>query len=137
MPALHIAVLLLALRMAALATPSPAPPGHLLEGRWGGPGVGLQVSPEGARLDFDCAHGTIRPPLRIDETGRFRLQGTFVQERPGPTRQGRGEDGVPALYIGSTDGKTMSLTVSEQGSDRTFGSYSLSLDATPRLHRCQ
>jgi hypothetical protein len=137
MPALDAAILLLALLAGAPPTPSPVPPERLLSGRWGGPGVGLQVSTEGARVDFDCAHGTISPPLRIDETGRFRLPGLFVPERPGPARQGRAEDGVPALYTGSTDGKTMSLTVSEQDSDRTFGTYSLTLDTTPRLRRCQ
>lgn len=137
MHTLPAAILLLALLTAAPPTPAPAPPERLLAGRWGGRGVALQVSPEGARLELDCAHGTIRPPMRIDESGGFRLQGTFVQERPGPARQDRGEDGVPAVYIGSTDGKTMSLTVSLQDADRTLGPFTLERDAPPRVRKCQ
>src|ERR1700687_608977 len=100
MPALHAAILQLAL-LAAAPPPAHTPPERLLAGGWGGRGVALQVSSEGARLELDCAHGTIRPPLRIDESGGFRLHGTFVQERPGPARPDRSQEGGPGLHVRS------------------------------------
>lgn len=117
--------------------PTPTPSRPRLTGNWGGIGISLRISPDGARLDFDCAHGEIRPPLEMDESGRLRLEGTYSQERPGPTRQGHESDGAPALYTGSTDGTIMSLTVSLHDPDRSLGPYSLKRDATPRLRRCQ
>ena len=28
-------------------------------------------------MEFDCAHGTLDHPLRVDERGRFSVAGTF------------------------------------------------------------
>ncbi len=128
---------LLSASPAGPARPTPSPGRAQLTGNWGGIGISLRVTPDGARLEFDCAHGEIRPPLETDESGRFRLEGSYTQERPGPTRQGDESRGIPAVYSGSADETSMSLTVSLRDPDSSLGPYALKRDAPPRLRRCQ
>ena len=47
---------------------------------WGGDHVRLEVTRNGAELEFDCATGTITEPLP-DTDGTFSLKGTFTPER--------------------------------------------------------
>ena len=42
---------------------------------WGGDHIEMEVTKTGARVEFDCAHGTIDAPLRVDSQGAFTLQG--------------------------------------------------------------
>lgn len=105
-------------------------------GRWGGLGVSLSISDSGAEAEFDCAHGTIRGPLRLDSEGRFDVPGAFVRERPGPVREGEGDVEEPARYRGRADGDTLKLEVFLPGPGRTVGPYTLERGATPRLRKC-
>src|SRR5687767_3405246 len=52
---------------------------------WGGPHVRLVLTSNGGEIEFDCAHGEIREPLKLSEQGRFSVAGTFVREG-GPIR---------------------------------------------------
>src|SRR5829696_3878561 len=65
-------------------------------GTWGGAHVQMDVSGEGARLEFDCAHGATDGPLALGNDGRFDLKGYFVVERGGPVRAGHQEKRLPA-----------------------------------------
>ena len=62
-------------------------------GAWGDDHVVLTVTDNGGRVEFDCAHGTLDHPLRLDDRGRFSVPGTFVPERGGPRAAGRGGGG--------------------------------------------
>ena len=75
-----------------MATPTPSPASRVPPGAWGGTGIALEVTASGARIELDCAHGTIEAPLALDAEGGFDLPGTLVRERPGPVRDGRGGD---------------------------------------------
>ena len=81
---------LLAAFLAVAPTPSPAAP-RVADGRWGGVGLSLDVTSTGARIELDCAHGTIDAPLSLDADGAFDAPGRLVRERPGPVRMDENE----------------------------------------------
>ena len=94
-----------------------AAPGHaqtpdlpLLAGEWGGPHIRLIASDAGARVEYDCATGSIDDPLRPDGEGRFESRGSYVEERGGPVLRGEpAPKPRPARYRGWTDGTDMRL----------------------------
>ena len=109
--------------------------GPALTGSWGGEHVGLVTTDRGARLDFDCANGSIDQPIVPDEQGRFDAAGTYVRERPGPVRP-NSTTGEPARYRGRIEGNTMTLSVELAGSDVSVGTYTLERDRLPRIRKC-
>jgi ketosteroid isomerase-like protein len=104
-------------------------------GNWGGDHIGMEVTGEGARLDYDCAHGSIDEAIRLDEKGHFDVRGTHVREGPGPVRP-EGLKGVPARYVGEVEGDTMKLTVSLVSSGEDVGTFTLVRGRLPRIHKC-
>ncbi len=134
------AAVLLAASLAG-ATPPPTPPAgspaRVASGRWGGMGIAIEVTASGAKIEFDCASGTIDSPLTLDAEGRFDLPGTFVRQRPGPTRLGDGErEGEPVRYSGRLDGDTLTLELHAPKERHGTPAFSAVLGRTPRLHRC-
>lgn len=101
------------------------------QGNWGGPSVNLTVTPGGGTIEFDCGRGTIDLPMLLDANGRFDVAGTFVREG-GPEKEN--PDRIPARYAGSTDGRTLILTVSADGF--AIGPLTLALGAQTRLLKC-
>ncbi|HEX4441645.1 MAG TPA: hypothetical protein VH854_16340 [Thermoanaerobaculia bacterium] len=116
-------------------TPNPSPSsGRRLDpGNWGGVHVGLEVTASGARLEFDCAHGTIDGPIVLDADGSFEARGTQTREGPGPTRQGQ-DDSAPGTYSGSVKGDQLTLRVTAGGQDA--GTFTLTRGRVPRLFKC-
>ncbi len=104
-------------------------------GSWGGRGVGLEVTEDSARLEFDCAHGAIERPIPLDAEGRFDAQGMYFREHGGPVREGEPK-GVPARYAGRVEGETMHLTVTVAGSDEPIGRYTIARGKPPRIRKC-
>jgi hypothetical protein len=105
-------------------------------GSWGGMGIGMVVTRTGARIEYDCAHGTIGKPLLLDAEGRFDLKGLHFPEHGGPVREGEEPRGRPVRCTGQVTGDTMTLTVRPEGSDRDTGSYKLVRGKTGRIHKC-
>jgi hypothetical protein len=101
-------------------------------GIWGGEHAGLTVKDSGALFDVDCAHGSVEKPMSVDRSGRFDVPGTFVQEHGGPSAG----DSHPARYVGSTDGRRMSLTVQLTDSNETVGPFTLTLRQSPQITKC-
>jgi hypothetical protein len=107
------------------------------EGDWGGNHVSMMVAGNSARLDFDCAHGTIEGPLTLDAESRFDLRGSFVKEHGGPIRRGEeSAPGEPARYQGKLDGDTIAFEVLLSGSGKSVGSFTASLGKAARVHKC-
>lgn len=129
MPALVVASLL------ALLLPAQDPGKALPDSNWGGNHVGIEVDAKEVRFEFDCAHGTA-PAIRLAEDGRFDVAGTFVRERPGPTRP-EGDRGEAARYSGRIEGDTMTLTVETTNPAETIGTYTVQRGRLPRLRKCQ
>jgi hypothetical protein len=105
-------------------------------GQWGGEHVRLDVAEEGARIEFDCAHGSIDAPLDLDADGRFRVKGTFVREQGGPVHKDEAEDREPAVFSGQTDGRTMDLKVTLEGG-AGFSSFRLAFRQRGKLVKCR
>ncbi|MDT7541159.1 MAG: hypothetical protein QOE33_1063 [Acidobacteriota bacterium] len=106
-------------------------------GTWGGEHISLDVNAQGARVEYDCAHGTIDQKIVADERGHFDLRGTHVREHGGPVRKDETADSHPAQYAGQIKGDTMSLTVTESDTKEVVGTFTLVYGQQPRLMKCR
>src|SRR4029450_12762619 len=116
-------------------TGSYAPTG-LPPGQWGGEHISLTVSPAGASLEVDCAHGPVDEAPRLDSQGQFNLRGTYVREHGGPIRDGEPEDSHPALYFGQLQGPSVMLSIRLPDVGMQIGPYVAQLGQQPRLVKC-
>lgn len=104
---------------------------------WGGDHVEREVTAAGARLELDCAHGTIDEPLRADAKGAFEAKGTFTPERSGPTRDGDASRTAKASYSGTIKDDTMTLRIVVDGSERSGNTYELVRDRPGNVRKCR
>jgi len=97
-------------------------PQRIATGVWGGQHIQIKVGANSATIEYDCANGVIDGPLVVDSHGNFKLHGTHRRERGGPVRADEEPKKIPATYIGSIKGKTMTLTLKLAGSsdEETF-----------------
>ena len=119
----------------------PDSPREIAAGAWGGTGIAMTVDESGAKIELDCAHGSITGRLALDADGRFELPGTLARERPGPVRMGpNGEPaeakGVPVTYSGRLEGDTLHLSIRYEKAEEPSAELRLQRGATPRLHKC-
>ena len=108
----------------------------VLTGMWGGQHMRLEVSSKGARIEYDCAHGTIDQPMTLDSRGYFDVRGIHVTERGGPVREGERSDALAARYTGRIQAQTMTITVILTESKEIAGTFTLGYGKTPRLKKC-
>jgi len=78
-------LLILVLSIAAAAAScggdaAAAPLARVLDGQYGGQGIGLDVSATGVSLSFDCSAGRINGPIALSRDGTFDVTGTFTPE---------------------------------------------------------
>jgi hypothetical protein len=116
----------------ALATPS-AP---RLTGLWGGERIALDIGPDGARVDYDCAHGDVEGAFALDRRGRFELRGTHVEEHGGPVREGAAH-AEPVRYSGTVKGDRMTLRVTRASSGEPIGTFTLGRGREPSIVKCR
>ena len=105
-------------------------------GQWGGQNVQLDVTEDGARLRFSCAHGKIEQPLTLDAEGRFSAKGTFVAEGAGPTREDDPPKSRAAVYSGAVRDNLMTLTVTVADSKEEGGTFELTKGEPGHIRRC-
>ena len=103
---------------------------------WGGEHVRLQVTTDGATLDFDCASGTITKPLQVDAQGNFKTTGMFTRERGGPVMRD-GNQAAAAVYSGSIQNGTMKLTVTSGPQSESQGDYVLVQGKPGHVVKCR
>lgn len=104
---------------------------------WGGEHVRIEFNDGEARVEFDCAHGTITGPLKTDSEGRFALDGTYVREGPGPIRLNAPRVSQPALYSGTIEGERMSLTVTLTNTSQEIGRFTLTRGSEGLIRKCR
>lgn len=104
---------------------------------WGGPHVRMVLTSKGAEVEFDCAHGEIKAPVKGDADGRFDLPGTFVRERGGPIRADETESSEPVRYSGRIEGDKMTLTLTLADSKQKLDDFTLTRGSDGRLWKCK
>lgn len=104
-------------------------------GEWGGEGVSLLVTAAGGELEFDCAVGTIAPPV-ADPGGGFEQTGTFTLGFGGPDVEGREPDVRSAVWSGTIRGDRMSLSGHFEPDETPVGPFELRKNAEPLLRKC-
>ncbi|MDB5824167.1 MAG: hypothetical protein JWR21_2871 [Herminiimonas sp.] len=107
-----------------------------LSGVWGGQHIGLTISDSGASLAYDCAHGTIDGQIRLDQTGRFSVNGIHVIGQPGPTTPGATINSHPARYDGQVQQDSLSLTVTLTDTGQNVGTFLLTRNGTAQVFAC-
>ncbi len=103
---------------------------------WGGNGIRLTIEEKKATVEYACGDGEITGRLKVDGLGNFRANGFHSRVRPGPVREGVGDQSQPARYEGRISGRKMTLKVTLIESKEIIGNFDLTRDAVPRLHRC-
>jgi hypothetical protein len=103
---------------------------------WGGEHIALEVTADGATLEFDCATASITKPLTVDAKGNFRAEGTFTRERPGPTMR-NGNPAASATFSGSIAGNTLHLHISSGAKSDGGEDYVLLRDQPGRVMKCR
>ena len=109
---------------------------RIASGLWGGDHVRMMVSDVGARLEYDCAGGTIDQPIVLDASGKFAAKGSYTPERGGPRRDGATAV-ARARYTGRVAGDTITLTVTLETSKERVGMFTLKRGDDVLLTKCR
>jgi len=129
-------VLLASTTIATCGAAFLAPDSTLKSGRWGGPHVAMMVASDKTDIEFDCGRASVDGAIALDRDGAFTVAGTFLQERPGPSRPG-GPPRRPMRLTGSVKDDTMSVQVTLTDQNEDIGSFTLTFGADARLVKCK
>jgi hypothetical protein len=123
----------LALAITGLAgCDNPFPPGATLRGTFGGNAAAFMADDTSAHVHIGCTYGDIHEPIVLDLSSRFDFAGEHnITAFPVDL-------GVlhPARFIGSIDGRTMTLTVTLTDTAVTLGPVSLTFEKEPTMGSC-
>ena len=103
---------------------------------WGGNDVSMEVTPQGATLEFDCAHGNMQEPIKANAKGEFAARGTYTPEHGGPITLANPPRDLPATYKGTIEGDTMRLEVVLADKDQAPEPFALTRGKAGRLRKC-
>ena len=117
-------------------SPVSSPSGLVPAGVWGGAHIRLEVTSDGAVVEYDCAHGTISEPLRPDDAGHFEAAGTYRPEHAGPVGNAEAPR-RPANHSGKIDGNSMTLAVVLTDSAESVGRFTLVQGSEGDLVKCR
>lgn len=123
--------------LAACGGSMTAPGDTLAAGVWGGVGIQMTVTPTRSTLDFGCDVGSIDGAVALNSSGGFLVSGFYAFGVGGP-RQPTDPPLTPhaTRYEGTTDGKTLRLSVFLTDLSRKIGDYELVLGRPASLDRC-
>ncbi|HSB29595.1 MAG TPA: hypothetical protein VLE19_17135 [Pyrinomonadaceae bacterium] len=110
---------------------------RIADGVWGGQHIQVDVSSESAKVEFDCAHGTIEGPLTVDANGDFSWRGTFARERGGPITSDDKDSSQPAVYSGSIKEQTMTLAVRLASEKEPLDTFVLTRGKAGQIRKCR
>lgn len=106
-------------------------------GAWSGNHVSLEITKNGAEIEYDCATGSIGKKIILDKANRFDVSGTYAEEHGGPVRFGEQSNGYPVRYSGQVKGKKMILTVKRKDNNKTIGTFTLFYGRESTLVKCR
>ena len=105
-------------------------------GTWGGPQIGMEVTADGAEINYPCARGSIKGPLTVDANGNFSLAGTHLTEHPGPVRNDETGNNHPARYTGKVTGDQITINVTLTDTKEEVGTFTLTFGRGSRVRKC-
>jgi hypothetical protein len=108
-----------------------------LIGIWGGKHISLEVSEQGAKIEYDCANGTIDKKIILDKNHRFNVLGTHTEEHGGPLRENNAPNSYPARFVGQIKGKQMTLTIKRKDNNKVIGTFKLIHGGESFLVKCR
>jgi hypothetical protein len=97
----------------------------------------MVVTDDGADIEYDCAHGSISGPIKLESNGRFDVNGKHVREHSGPIRLGETLASQSARYVGRINGDLMILTVTLPDFSKDVGTFELKHGSEGRLWKCR
>jgi len=97
----------------------------------------MEVTDNGAQIEYDCAHSTIDEPIALDRSGKFQVKGKFTPEHGGPVRSDETPKSSPVRYLGELKGNELTLTVTNTETGKTLGNFNLSRGSDGRLMKCR
>ena len=106
-------------------------------GLWGGNHISMEITDSGAKIEYDCAHGTIDQPVMVNRKGKFNLAGSHTRETGGPVRSDAEPNTRPARFTGRVAGNSIRLTVTLTDTGETLGVFSLTLGEEPQVFKCK
>ncbi len=106
-------------------------------GGWSGNHISLEVTESGAKIEFDCASGTISEKIVLDGKNRFDVPGIYAEEHGGPVRFNEREKGYSVRYTGLIKSKKMSLTVKWTDTNEVIGTFTLVFGRESSLVKCR
>jgi hypothetical protein len=119
--------------LGALAScDNPFPPGATLRGMFGGDAAAFTGDDTSAHVHVDCTYGDIHEPIVLDMNSRFDVAGEH-NITAFPVDLGIFH---PARFIGSIDGRTMTLTVTLTDTAVTLGPVLLTFEKEPSMGSC-
>ena len=104
---------------------------------WGGRDISMEITPQGATLEFDCARGNMLEPIKPDAKGEFVVHGTYTPEHGGPITLANPPRDLPATYKGAIDGDTMRLQVIIADKNQQPEPFTLTRGKTGRVVKCR
>ena len=105
-------------------------------GQWGGQHISMTVTAASTDIEFDCGRATVPGTIATDGDGRFATNGTFLQDRPGPTTR-NGPAQRPMRLSGTVKGDDMQVSIVLTDSSEDVGSFTLTFGSTVRLVKCK
>ncbi len=109
---------------------------NLKSGGWSGNHISLEVTESGAKIEFDCASGTISEKIVLDGKHRFDVPGTYAERHGGPVKLNEQQKRYSVRYKGLIKSKKMSLTVKRTDNNEIIGTFMLIFGREPSLVKC-
>jgi hypothetical protein len=106
-------------------------------GVWGGEHIRMDVTEDGANLEFDCASSTIDEPIVLDRSGNFDVKGKYSAQHGGPIRRDEETNSPAAHYVGHVKDGEMTLTITIADKKEAIGSFNLTRGSEGRLMKCR
>lgn len=128
-------LIILGLALAGVTAVTSNPPTASLGGDWAGDRMQLTFTPEGARVEMDCASGAIKGPIALDRNGKFAAKGHFERYQSGPQRADNFQKPSEARFSGKITGDMMKLSILDKGAHVPHA-YTLRKGARLKLIRC-
>jgi hypothetical protein len=107
-----------------------------ITGTWGGDGIRLTAGPARVDLLFDCGEGSIERGIRLDDKGRFDVDGRVLPYSPGPASNMDDREEYRVRYQGRVHAETMTLTLTRIDTGQKLGEFDLTSGEPGRITLC-